>query len=254
MRTNCYVCLRPEVACLCHSIKAFDTNAQFVFLMHPKELKKEKAATGRLTHLSLTNSMVFDGVNFTDHEKLNQLIHHPQNFVVVLYPGDEAKNLSHGEFYHDEVKHKKLVIIVIDGTWATAKKMMKLSLNLHSLPRLCFTPEKPSEFLIKQQPHELCLSTIESVHMLIQNLKSLKFEQCEGEDVLLTLFRQMRDFQLKCASDPNRAGYRRGNYKLPSERRPPKMTGRKLFFEEKNFISLISSEADDNDCKVPTQE
>lgn len=244
MRTNCYVCFRPETACLCESIRAFSTNAHFIFLMHPKELKKEKAATGRLTHLCLTNSQVFDGVNFTEHQKLNQIIQDKNNFVVVLYPGDEARNLSRGEFYHEETKNKKLVIIVIDGTWATAKKMMKQSLNLHALPRLCFTPEKPSEFLIKQQPHELCLSTIESVHLLIQNLKTLNLESCTGEDVMLTLFRQMRDFQLKCASDPDRQGYRRSAYKLPSERRPPKMNGRKLFFEEKNFVN---SEGDDND-------
>ena len=230
-RVTCYRCLRPHSACLCEHIKALPTHAQFIFLMHPKELKKEKAATGRLTHLCLTNSKIIDGINFTLHPKLNKLIEDENNFVVVLYPGDQAKNLSRGEFYHSEIKNKKLVIIVIDGTWATAKKMMKQSKNLHSLPRICFTPEKPSEFLIKQQPHELCLSTIESVHLLIQNLKILKLENCEGEDVLLEIFRKMRDFQLKCASDPEVTGYRRSAYKLPSERKPPKKNGRRLFFE-----------------------
>lgn len=243
MRTNCYTCLRPEVACLCHSIRSFETKAQFIFLMHPKEMKKEKAATGRLTHLCLKNSMILDGINFTDNQKLNQIIQDEHNFVVVLYPGKLARNLSKGEFFHAETCGKNLVIIVIDGTWATAKKMMKQSENLHTLPRICFTPEKPSEFLIKQQPNELCLSTIESVHLLIQNLKKMNLENCVGEDVMLDLFRQMRDFQLECARDPNRQGYRRGMYKLPSERRPPKMKGRRLFFE-----------AGDSGYKVPSQE
>lgn len=199
--------------------------------MHPKELKKEKAATGRLTHLCLRNSLVFDGIDFTHHQRLNLLIEDKNNFTVVLYPGEVAKNLSKGEFYHSEISDRKLVIIVIDGTWATAKKMMKQSKNLHSLPRICFTPEKPSEFLIKQQPRDLCLSTIESVHLLIQNLKILKLETCTDEDVMLTIFRKMRDFQLNCANNPDLQGYRRSAYKLPSERRPPKMKGRRLFFE-----------------------
>ncbi len=33
-----------------------ETRTRFVFLMHPKEYKHEKAATGRLTHLCLRRS------------------------------------------------------------------------------------------------------------------------------------------------------------------------------------------------------
>jgi DTW domain-containing protein YfiP len=34
------------------------TRTRFVFLMHPKEFKKERANTGRLTHLCLAESVI----------------------------------------------------------------------------------------------------------------------------------------------------------------------------------------------------
>mgnify|MGYP001544593586 FL=1 len=44
------------------------TATRFVFLMHPKEFKQEKAATGRLTHLCLPNSELHVGIGFDGDE------------------------------------------------------------------------------------------------------------------------------------------------------------------------------------------
>ena len=52
-----------------------ETRTRFVFLMHPKEFKKEKAATGRLTHLCLANSEIFMGIAFDAHEQVQALLH-----------------------------------------------------------------------------------------------------------------------------------------------------------------------------------
>lgn len=37
---------------------------------------------------------------------------------------------------------------------------------------------------------------------------------------LLALFARMQDFQIRCATDPARAGYRRTGYRAPVDRRP----------------------------------
>ena len=50
------------------------TRTKFVLLMHPKEFKKEKAATGRLTHLCLANSEIHCGIEFDRHEAVQALI------------------------------------------------------------------------------------------------------------------------------------------------------------------------------------
>ena len=70
------------------------TRTRFVFLMHPKEFKHEKAATGRLTHLCLSQSRIISGVGFDENEEVRELIEDPANFPVLLYPGREAVNLS----------------------------------------------------------------------------------------------------------------------------------------------------------------
>ena len=66
-RETCYRCFWPKHLCWCDSIQPMDTRTRFVFLMHPKEFKQEKAATGRLTHLCLTNSEIQMGIAFDDH-------------------------------------------------------------------------------------------------------------------------------------------------------------------------------------------
>ena len=70
------------------------TRTRFVFLMHPKEYKQEKAATGRLTRLCLTNSELHMGIAFDEHEAVQDLIRDPMNLPVLLYPGRDALNLS----------------------------------------------------------------------------------------------------------------------------------------------------------------
>jgi DTW domain-containing protein YfiP len=225
----CYKCMMKH--CLCSSIKPFETKTHFVILIHPKELKKEKAATGRLTKLSLLNSELIDGVDFTQDKRVNDLICDQKYFPMLLYPGDESYNLSEGKFPKEILQNKILLVFIIDGTWALAKKMMRLSMNLHSLPRLSFTNNKPSEFLIKHQPHPSCLSTIESTSFLVDELNRVGLEETTAQSQMLVVFREMQDFFIKCANDPNLKSYRRTKgYKLPSERKP-NLLKRRLFFE-----------------------
>ncbi len=230
MREMCYHCYLPKLSCLCSSLKPFQTNTKFVILIHPKELKKEKAGTGKLTKVSLLNSEMIDGVDFTEDTRVNELISDPNHFPMLLYPGEESFNLSENQFNPSMLEDKKLVVFILDGTWPCAKKMLKLSKNLQALPRLSFTPDRPSEFLIKQQPHKDCLSTIECAFQLIEALNKAQFEKTTEQENLLVIFRQMRDFYIQCASDPNRTGYRRKNYTLPTERKVTEKK-RRLFYE-----------------------
>jgi DTW domain-containing protein YfiP len=70
------------------------TRTKFAFLMHPKEFKREKAGTARLTHLCLLNSEIHMGVGFDDHKAVQTLVNDPSYFPVLLYPGATARNLS----------------------------------------------------------------------------------------------------------------------------------------------------------------
>lgn len=210
----CYTCFRLSKICLCHLIKSFETNAHFVLLMHPMEAKKEKIGTGRISRASLKNSSMITGIDFTNNEEVNCLINDPNNYCVVLYPGAHSLNISIDDItplknLKNEDRH--LVVFLIDGTWPCAKKMMKLSKNLQSLPRVSFTATHQSIFDIKEQPADYCLSTLESIHFFITECNRRGLENTnKSEDQMLNVFRAMIDFQIKCANDPELPNYRGG--------------------------------------------
>jgi len=195
------------------------TRTRFVFLMHPKEYKEEKAGTGRLTHLCLPNSELRMGKGFDGDEDVQALLNDPQNHCVLLYPGKDARNLTKGEFSTPDLAGRRLVVFLLDATWSGARKMLRLSPSLQRLPRIMFTPTAPSRYIIKQQPQEGCLSTLEAVHELLLVLERNGLDRYEQPAQLLGIFERMQRFQMECAADPNRPGYRRQAYSDPRERK-----------------------------------
>lgn len=227
-RPMCYRCFWPKALCWCSSIQPMETRTHFVFLMHPKEFKEEKAGTGRLTHLCLSNSRIHCGVGFDEHEEVQALLRDPANFPVLVYPGPTALNLSRGQLTPESLGSRRLVVFLLDGTWSCARKMLRLSPSLQRLPRVMFTPSQPSRFVIKQQPEAGCLSTLEATHELLRALEASGLDRYSLPAQLLGLFDRMQQFQIECAADPTRTGYRRKPYTPPALRpRPLAEAGRK---------------------------
>jgi len=199
-REKCYHCYRPKSSCMCEYIHPIFTHTKFIVLMHPKEFKKTKNGTGHLTHLSLPNSELFMGIDFTDNARINEIIATHQSFI--LYPSTHAINLSHHNPIAQNTLHvkKPMAIFLIDSTWACSLKMMRESQNLHALPHLSFEPTKRSEFKIKEQPLEYCLSTIESTLTVLELLNHWSIETISQEklNVFLTPFHAMITYQLRC--------------------------------------------------------
>jgi DTW domain-containing protein YfiP len=229
-RETCYRCFWPKALCWCSSIVPMPTRTRFVFLIHPKEYKQEKAATGRLTHLCLAHSEMHMGVGFDSHEPVQTLLRDPRNLPMLLYPGRDALNLSEpttaasvaqlATLHAHLATGRQLVVFLLDATWALGRKMLALSPSLQRLPRVMFTPSAPSRYVIKQQPHPACLSTLEAAHELLHALERAGLDTYPLPDQLLGLFARMQEYQLRCAADPTRRGYRHQPYKSPVERKP----------------------------------
>jgi DTW domain-containing protein YfiP len=195
---RCYRCFRPRRSCLCQWCAPIETNVKYVFLLHPKEAFRQKTGTGRLTALSLKNSELLIGVDFTHNERLNELINEGKRyFPVLLFPDKNA-------FFTDDPKlplalgDKTLLVIVVDATWFFARKIITLSKNLHALPKLSFRKAYRSQFTFKRQPAPECLSTIESVYYLTEELKAAGIANREADVTpLMAVFRRMVGFQLE---------------------------------------------------------
>lgn len=204
-RKLCVTCLQPGFSCYCSAIKKFDPKIKIVILIHPIEVKR-RIATGRMASLCLENSELIQGQDYSENKRVNELLD-PQSYCpIVLYPGKKSLDVSlisdlksTFEIHVNFTSDKEIVLFVIDGTWATAKKTMYQSKNLIPLPQICFTPKQKSQFKVRKQPHEKCLSTIEAIYQTLDLIGPLVgFDiQAQEHQKLLEVFNAMVARQLE---------------------------------------------------------
>jgi DTW domain-containing protein YfiP len=211
VRAACNVCRQSKFNCYCAHVQRFDSGITFAILIHPIEVQR-RIATGRMSHLCLENSYLIEGEDFSAHELVNALIDDPNNQCVMLYPGQDSLNLSElseADRSAPFARNKKLVIFVIDGTWATARKMVRYSEKLGVLPRICFSLDQPSNFRVRKQPAAGCYSTIEAIHQVIELLGHLygMSTASRQHDNLLDVFDRMVEQQLQFVPPHHRNAY-----------------------------------------------
>jgi len=211
VREKCYNCNRPKKSCLCQYINQIQTNTKFVILMHPKEFRKTKNNTGKITQQSLKNSEIHVGIDFTDNKNINDLINNPSNNCFVLYPSQTSIKLN-----HENIKqtNKNIVIFIIDSTWPCSNKILRLSKNLQKLQYVSFEHNKISQYKIKTQPNDLSLSTIESTLCVLELLNKQHIENIQDKDLngFLEPFTQMIKYQMDIYTNPDKKQVR---YKKP---------------------------------------
>lgn len=221
-RNLCTKCLQPEFGCYCAYLEKFDPKIKFVILIHPIEFKR-RIATGRMSHLCLENSEFIVGQDYSNNQRVNDLLNDPNLSAVILYPGKNSINISDSNSV-DQANlfdpDKTPTIFVIDGTWATAIKTLRQSQNLRELKQICFTPKAKSQFRVRKQPAAECVSTIEAIHQTIDLLgKCVRFNTASREhDKLLKVFNFMVERQLdfirKAQANPKPSMYRRPRIKI----------------------------------------
>lgn len=178
----------------------FDPGVKFVFLMHPKEYKKQRTGTGRLAKNSLFDSEILVGLDFTENRRLKELLNDPAYYPVLLYPGEDSWTSEKPGFVQ-AVGKRKILAIVIDATWFCSRKVLQHSPNLLELPKLSFSGSYTSIFTFKREPRPECVSTIETCYYLIKELQSVSLaKECDPEP-LMNVFKQMIKDQLRAENE-----------------------------------------------------
>jgi DTW domain-containing protein YfiP len=187
-RPTCYRCFRPSFQCVCSLVAPFAAHVNTVVLQHPNERKKYYS-TAKLLSSAVTNCTLLRGLEF-DHNFLAQKTSGQRCYL--LYPSPEAVDCSEVPLSTEDT------VIVVDGTWREAGKIIYRNPFLQQLPRLSFREELQSQYRIRKQPKQGCLSTIESVaHLLKRNaLVSRAGDSLSRYDSLLEGFEQMIAQQL----------------------------------------------------------
>jgi DTW domain-containing protein YfiP len=109
---------------------------------------------------------------------------------------------------------RQLVVFLLDATWACARKSLRDSPGLLNLPRLAISPRTRSRFIIKRQPHEWCLSTLEATHELLLALDAAGLDEYRDQERLIAAFEAMQNVQIEYAA--KMANPRRLKRRLPT--------------------------------------
>ena len=177
-----------------------------VFLQHPRE-RRVPIGTCRMAHLSLPNSELHIGLHFDGDARLEALAAEPG--TMVLFPSPQAVDAA--ELPPGALK----TLIVVDGTWSQARKVVERNAVLRKLPCLGLTPSRPGNYRIRQEPAAHCLSTVEAV---VEVLGQLEGDAARFRPMLKAFDRMV---ELQLAHVQARLGglrYRRLRQKLPKAR------------------------------------
>lgn len=137
-----------------------------------------------MAHLALAGSRLVNGVHFDEHPEVTPLF--DDDSVAVLFPGDDARPLEAW------LPSPPRTLVVLDGTWPQAKKLLSENPRLARLPRLSFDPPAPGEYRIRKEPAEHCLATVEALSAVLGALEGER----ERYAAMLKPFRYMVDRQL----------------------------------------------------------
>ena len=183
-RTICAHCRRPSVTCWCDRLTPLQSRTRTCFLQHPRE-SRVAIGTARMAHLSLPNSELHRGVEFGSHARVRELA--AAEGTALLFPGEGAIEPSalRGS--------PPRTLIVVDGTWSQARKVVDRNPFLKLLPRIGLQPPRPSNYRIRKEPAEHCVSTIEAVVHVLGELEG----EPERFTPLLRAFDRMVDLQLE---------------------------------------------------------
>lgn len=172
-RVYCTKCHRPKEACYCKSIISKNNKLKIVILQHPSE-QSHPLGTANMAHLSLVNSFLYVGEDFSAHEEVTKIIQEEK--PILIFKSQTSCDILESSY----VKRKKHpgTIIFLDGTWKKAKKILFSSPNLQALPCFHFTPQYKGRYTHRKAPQEHFLSTFESVIHVLNLLESDDYTQC----------------------------------------------------------------------------
>lgn len=164
---RCERCLLPVTHCLCSSISTMAANSCFCLLMYDTEPLKP-SNTGRLIADILPDTKAFLWSRTDIDPQLLALLSDPGYQPYVIFPA----SYSHPARVTKQVERqpqKRPLFIMLDGTWAEARKMFRKSPYLDNLPVLAIDADKSSDYLLREASNKEQLCTVEvAIRLLSQ--------------------------------------------------------------------------------------
>lgn len=171
---RCEACLLPQNDCICAAKPRVSSNCAFCFIMYTGEVYKP-SNTGRLIADVISDNHAFVWDRTRPDPQLLALLQQPDYVPVLVFPHQYAETERHisNPLALVQNNHKKLLFIMLDGTWREAKKMFK-SPYLAQMPVLGIQPEQASVYQLREAAHlhQLCTAevAIEVLKLAAENM------------------------------------------------------------------------------------
>jgi len=147
---------------LCALIPSLDSRTRVLILQHPSEVK-HALNTARLAALGLANAELCVGEVFAD---LPGWLERSGYQSCLLFPGEGAQPLA------SLPSDMPLQLVVPDGTWRKAAKLLHMNPLLGALPRVTLAEGGVSRYRLRKAPMPGALSTIEAIVQALDSLEA----------------------------------------------------------------------------------
>lgn len=155
---RCEKCLIPRAFCVCNIIKQIDLANRVTVVIHQSDATRT-TNTGKLIPVALSNSEVLvRGVKDARLDITRAI--QPDYHNLVLFPSEDSELLT--PEYLAKID-QPINLIVPDGSWNQAAKMMKREKQLKDIPRIHLDITKPSRYRLRTAAYPHWISTFEAI-------------------------------------------------------------------------------------------
>uniref|UniRef100_A0A3B3U3F5 tRNA-uridine aminocarboxypropyltransferase n=1 Tax=Poecilia latipinna TaxID=48699 RepID=A0A3B3U3F5_9TELE len=193
--TSLPCCSRPQKVCLCPFLpqQPLEVSTCLYVVQHPAEESRVLRTVPLLAAClpqGKCNVIVGRRFNEEKHPELAAVCRNDK--TLILYPGPKSQNLEElaQRLEISAVKHN---VIIIDGTWSQAKNMFLKNSMFHLPKQVQLNRNLSSQYVIRTQPSNICLSTLECAAVALSVLE----KNDEIQEILLRPLKALCSFQLQ---------------------------------------------------------
>lgn len=176
-RARCERCARPLSHCLCEYVRAVSNGTRVLVLQHPDEAR-HPLNTARLAMRGLQHAELWVGESFP---QLSARLREAGQ-ALLLFPASKKPSCASthisvlpdelmGEFPEPGPAVQDVLLVVPDGTWRKATRIVNANPVLQTLPRLSFQTRQPSGYIVRKASEPNALSTIEAIVCALETLE-----------------------------------------------------------------------------------